>query len=138
MHSVASILTCFSLLTHLWVGCCAHHAHGDALEGSVATSQTGCEGRAHGASRPHSHRHGDRPDHSSEQGGSCNEPDCTWVVGGKVQLVDDIVSLPHFSASAAILGATYASHSAVAQQRDSHGCSTLPLRTHLLLQVLLI
>jgi len=60
------------------------------------------------------------------------------VVGSRAQLADNIVSSPHFDAPAVIRGTADAVHSTFAREQGSPGGITLPLRAHLLLQVLLI
>jgi len=81
MDGLWRILTVAALIAHLWVGCCAHHAH--ACEGTVHSDQ-GDSPSDQGHDADHGDCPGDRAGHAYHHGQhgthGCQESPCSFVL----------------------------------------------------------
>jgi hypothetical protein len=124
---VLAILTAISLLTHMLVGCCWHHEHPCAEHAAETVSATVVGEHEHDEPEPAHHEHDD---------GHCQGQRCITLLRDAIHVPspDDVVSpslvcdggcelhLMHWSGRADL----------------GEPAISFPLRTHLLLQVLLI
>lgn len=138
MRPIVTLTTAAAFVLHFLFGCCAHHAH--AAEGTV------CSGHAVTAEYD---LHHDGCDHSSQQPGEsspgnsecpaqhCSEGHCVFMGTGKTVVAKAALHLvmPLFVVKPAVLVPLSAP---AASALDSGGLITLPVRTHLFNQVLLI
>jgi hypothetical protein len=138
MRRIVSLITASALLLHVWLGCCAHHVHADqsppnALDphGHAAGAHDHSHGHAHPAADSESSQH--RADPSDD----CQEGDCAFLVAGKTVVIFDVLvaPLPEFASDARIESAASSSVQAIDDPDDRQ---RLPVRLHLLHQLLLI
>jgi hypothetical protein len=91
MRPVISMLVALSLVLHLALGCCMHHAHGAVSHRHRALIEMG--GPCH-AEKEHHHHHS--PDGSSEEStpeegdSHCDDADCSVIVRGKLDLTKNL------------------------------------------------
>lgn len=135
MHGLSSSLTAGILLAHALLGCCWHHAHACGhAHSAVAWIVAGCE-----AEGPHEHS-GDAPDRPGQGPGrdACRGAKCDFVRPATENLLP-LAAAPCRPASAAIVASE---RSALIGDAAQHPCAAgdllLPVRLHLVHQVLLI
>lgn len=153
MAGLCRILIAATLVVHLTVGCCAHHAH--ACEGkdrpSTAHSDATPDGQRPGRSEDHSHHGtkdckaetpdgqcpGQSADHSHHGAEDCQGEECSFVPPNRA--VSDSFVLPLQALFVALLDDQIP---LVGIGREQHTLSSgrliLPVRLHLANQVLLI
>ena len=136
MRSLITLITAAAFLLHFTLGCCAHHAHaaeGAACSGHGIVADHDHEGHDHDSQEPCEQSPGDR----ECPGEHCNDGHCVFMADGKTVEVQDSFNavLPLFVAEPA----SNAPISGIAAAAiDSGGLIALPVRTHLLNQILLI
>jgi hypothetical protein len=137
MRAFVSILTAVAFLLHMWLGCCAHHAHAE---------ETTCD--RHEAADQHADYAHDHPGHETpcqqlpEEGDSpcptepCSEGECVFLKVGKLEF-DGPAAVAHLPApvSDSLAGLSPAK---TREAIDSGGLAAPPVRLHLAHQVLLI
>jgi hypothetical protein len=133
MRQLVSITSLTAFLLHVLLGCCAHHTHaerpGDGALPSVAVGHRACQ---------HSHASHPAPKEAPHAPGErCQEGDCVFAACSKVELAKD--SLLAATAFDVLRHAADLLPAPAARPRsDSHAAWKPPLRSHLLLGVLLI
>lgn len=138
MRSIVSLITASALLLHMWLGCCAHHAH--AAEERPCALHSGSEA-AVGHDHCHGHEHpaprSDSPHHPGGPSDDCHESHCTFLVAGKtIVVLDSLISpLPELAIDAHVAQAASSSIHSICET-DDH--LRPPVRLHLYYQVLLI
>ena len=138
MRPVISLITAAACLLHFGLGCCAHHAHaGDdhVCECSVSHGQD--EDHCHSHEHDHDTPADTTPDEPADHHGDCHETHCTFLVTGKTTIAPELLSAPLLFATLDAVVATADSTPAI-WQRDTGDPLWLPVRLHLLHQVLLI
>ena len=129
MARLCRILIAATLVVHLTVGCCSHHAH--ACEGKDRPSP------AHSDATPDGQCHGQSADHSHHGAEDCREEKCSFVSPNRT--VSDSFVLPLQAFFVALLDDQLP---LVGIGREQHTLSSgrllLPVRLHLANQVLLI
>lgn len=138
MRPIVSFITAAAFLLHMWLGCCAHHAHAD--------DEANCHQHTRQLAAPADHSHAGHDHEAGESQGQptespcpadgCDESHCVFLSVGKTDLAK--------TTTAALLPAL-ASESIAAffdvpptKLIDSGGLIGPPIRLHLLNQVLLI
>lgn len=143
---IVCLTTALAFALHLGMGCCAHHAHGDDDQACQHPRDIDHDAHELAASgHGHSHAHHDHacteespatPSPDSCPHSECEGGKCVFVTINKVDLSElTKVSLPAIVLNELLVTL---SANALAQECDSGGPPKLPVRLHLLQQVLLI
>jgi hypothetical protein len=135
MRPIVSFISAAAFLLHMWLGCCAHHAH--ACEGSACPPHSveavdhSHADHDHGVNSPCEQSPTDSPCPAER----CDGSQCVFVSVGKTELPQDstIALLPVLSSTACAGLCTAHAVSVI----DTGGLIALPVRIHLFNQVLL-
>jgi hypothetical protein len=147
LRTIVCLTTALAFALHMGMGCCSHHAHADddhACQHHHAPADHDSHELAN-SGHHHSHAHHDHanteessetPTHDSCPHGRCQGGKCVFVSINKVDLSQlTNVSLPVISLNELLV---MLSANTLAQECDSGGPPELPIRLHLLHQVMLI
>ena len=128
MRTIVSAITGVAFLLHLWLGCCAHHAHAD--EGPAGHEALPAHGDHHDGEH-------DCPQHApAAPGNDCDEPDCVFVTTAPTAVSQDLLAWPAWDAAVVADAGQHAP--LLSQARSGFDLVfALPLRVHLLHQVFL-
>ena len=133
MRQLASMTSLIAFLLHVLLGCCTHHAHAAQPVEGAQRSEVVCHHACHHSQPPDSQPHQD-PNSPDER---CDEADCVFASCAKLELAKDSLE-----AGAPFDTLSYASALLLLQANrplsDSGATWKPPLRSHLLLRVLLI
>lgn len=143
-HSIATILTTTAVTLHALLGCCAHHSHAcEDHHGSVEVAvdehhhhgQEAHNTSDHSVTDPHEHQ---QDDGHQDHHGSCDKPDCSFVLN---QTGQDVTQILTQSMSLPVLGDAVcetsmdSSTSSKAGTESRSDCLLLPQRLRALSQV---
>ena len=131
MRKFVSSVTAVSLAVHMLAGCCAHHAHGNS------ELQDGDHPARHG---PHhaDHQHPGGEGHGDHQHKQCDELNCAAVLITPTRSVETWASSPLPPLLAILSAQEHLNRNELAVSSVFLLHSELPVRAHLMLQVLLI
>ena len=147
MHKLVHNLALSMVLYHLMVGCCCHHAHADEsgphhdeLAASCCSHHGhGHSGHGHSGHGPQSEGEPSDPaDGSDREHGGCDDTRCVFVVpnaGGAIRLVGPVNPLALLGFAPQPTAAVFATSFS---RETPQPAVALPLRLHLLNQILLI
>lgn len=139
MRPFVAFLTAVAFLLHLGLGCCAHHTHGSGGTERVVPTPQADVATHHGHSHGHDHSVPDSnaPEHPGDSHSDCHQNHCTFLVTGKTTIVPDtlVTALPPVAHAAVVAQRASSSANWI---RDTGDHLQLPVRLHLLKQVMLI
>jgi len=138
MRLIVTLIAATAFMLHFLWGCCAHHVHADDGVASLNPAQA--------ADHCHSSSGHEMPDPCGQVPDDSDSPcpgqhtsdcDCTFIAAGKTVVAKAglTAALPLAIAEASPLGSA---NSLAAAALDSGGLIKLPVRIHLLHQVMLI
>ena len=139
MRPFVSFLTAVTFVLHLGLGCCAHHTHGSGGNERAIPTPPADVVTHHGHSHGHDHSVPDSnaPEHPGDSHSDCHQNHCTFLVTGKTTIVPDTLVAALLAATPDAVVAQISSSSAN-WIRDTGDHLQLPVRLHLLKQVMLI
>lgn len=140
MRPFVSLITAAAILLHLGLGCCSHHTHASGGNECVILTSLADTAADHGHSHGHDHPVPDSnaPECPGDSHNDCHESHCTFLVTGKTTIVLATLVVALTPSALDDVIAQAGSSSSTDWIRDTGDHLRLPVRLHLLLQVLLI
>jgi hypothetical protein len=144
MRSLASLISAFAFLLHMWLGCCAHHGHNEAQAAGAGYTHAAAPSHAHAGHDHAAGAAGEESSHDSHSRGEhcpgghgerCNDGECVFLSVGKTTVAKNapVALLPLLASDAADKLVTAPQARAI----NTGGLPALAVRLHLLHQVFL-